>query len=81
MDINEKYLKEYEEMEKKYPDFMKRIERQGEWLSIMFWKIYDFLKSLGLAREFINKLNEDENIVFKLMLELREGKIDFVEVK
>lgn len=75
MDVNKKLLEEFKELEKKYPLFIKRILERGEWLAIMFWRIYDFLKKLGLEKEFTNSLTKNELISFNTAIELRNGDI------
>lgn len=78
MEVNKKYLEEFELLEEKYPEIMKRILDRGNWLSIMFSKIYEFLKKLSLEQEFKNTLNKDELFVFNSILQARDGDIKLV---
>ena len=64
--INQEFMREYEEMEVKYPIFMKRIKDRIEWALILLNKTVKFLKKLGLEYEFKNELNSDEHQAFSI---------------
>lgn len=61
-----KFMREYEEMEVKYPIFMKRIKDRTTWSLILLNKAVKFLKKLSLEYEFKNELNSDEQQAFSI---------------
>lgn len=70
--INKKYVEEYENIEKNYPKFIKRIENQGNWLTVMFSRFIDYIRKLGLENDFIETLTTNEKIVFETLNKIRE---------
>ncbi len=70
--INQVFLKEYEKIQIKYPEFVKRIENRANWIAILLDKSITFLKLLGLEGEFKSRLNDNELFVYNSMKKIKE---------
>ena len=64
--------KELKKLEKKEPEFMYKLERKINLLGHMYYKLLNFMKKLGLEKEYIDTLDRAELVEYTTLLNVEK---------